>query len=255
MTLSHFLPSFLFIVSMHAQAQQADMVDGELLEQKISNAISAFEQTKRRHWSYQISRYENEEGDITSSVEQFNAASPAVNKWTLLEINGALPTQKQKAKFHEQKTAQAAKKRKGSNYSFKLREIIQSDSLTLTKEDDQYLYASFNVYLDKLGKEAKDKLRGKLLYHKDKDFIEKITIVNKAPFSPVFSANIEDLTLTFQFIEKNGQILPVKHELAMQGNFAFFTEIDEVSTDTYSHYQYVGDTVESELNVNSHNAH
>ena len=41
----------------------------------INDAITQFEQTPREQWSYQVARYENEAGDITTSLERFNANS------------------------------------------------------------------------------------------------------------------------------------------------------------------------------------
>ncbi len=39
------------------------------LKNSVSSALEEFEQTRRENWSYKLSRYENEEGDVTSSIE------------------------------------------------------------------------------------------------------------------------------------------------------------------------------------------
>ncbi len=211
------------------------------LKQKVSQAITKLEQTKRKSWSYQVSRYENEEGDITSSIEQFMPFDKDKQQWALIRINGESPTNKQSRKFAEKKQAQAEEREKGSNYSVKLREIIQQDSLQLTSESNSHMQMSFNVFLEKLGKDSVGKLQGSLTYNKELAFIENITIVNNDEFSPMFSANITDLTLTLTFININNTVLPHRQDMEMKGTFAYFTEIDEVSTDSYSNYQYKGD--------------
>jgi len=210
------------------------------LKQKVSQAITKFEQSTKENWAYQVSRYENEEGDITSSIEQFMPSSDEHEKWTLKLINGKKPTEKQALKFSKNKQEQVKKKEKGANYSMKLRKIINQDSLELISENISHINMRFNVYLSKLGEDSIGKLQGSLSYNKQLAFIEKITIVNNEEFSPMFSANITDLSLTFTFVSINNDILPKQHNMEMKGTFAYFTDINEVSTDTYSDYSYKG---------------
>ena len=75
------------------------------IKEKVNHAITKVEQTQRELWSYDISRYENEEGDISSSIEQH---SPQSNeRWLLKQINGQLPTKKQIKKFAKNKQEQS----------------------------------------------------------------------------------------------------------------------------------------------------
>lgn len=210
----------------------------EQLKQKIHQAIVKFEQTDRKRWSYQVDRFENEEGDITSSLERFTPAPDAKTPWTLLRINGSKPTAKQQKKFLKTKHKKPEKKQKGKNYSVKFREIINLESLTYQAETPTHLAMTFKVQLSQFGDDAKGKLGGLLSYNKKDEFIETITITNNAEFSPMFSASINDFLLTFNFINFDGSILFREHTLEMKGTFAYFVEIDEVSKDTYSDYQY-----------------
>ena len=224
--------------TMEAKASGVQ-VGQQYLQQTISQAITEFEQTSRKDWSYRISRYENEEGDITSSIEQFDPLKDQPKQWSLLQINGQTPTEKQAKKFVKSKRKNADDSDQQS-FSVKLRDIIQLDSLQLVSEDHESIKASFDVYLSQLGEEATESLQGSLIFMKDRQFIETIEISNKGEFSPLFSAEITDFKLTFRFLKIDTAILPQQNDLAMKGTFAFFTEIDEVSTDTYSDYQYVG---------------
>lgn len=213
------------------------------LQEKISQAITQFENTNKNRWAYQVSRFENEEGTITSSIERFEPntgknAQPE-KQWTLLQMNDKAPTKQQQIKFRDSKLKQAKSKQAGSHYSFVLREIIDIDSLVFFAENDTHMQMSFDVYIEKLGDDAKGKLQGKLFYNKHQHLIEEIVIKNNAEFSPMFSANITDLTLTFNFISINDNILPKQHGMKMKGTFAFFTEINETSTDTFSDYVFV----------------
>lgn len=212
------------------------------IKEKVESAISKFEQTNRNNWAFQISRYENEEGEVTSSIEQFEPRNTLDEQWTLLSANGQPPSQKQQKRFRDEKLKQEKERnsKKEHSHSIALREIINTDSLQLSSEDEHYISMNFKVYLKRLGKKASSKLQGELKYNKKHQFIEQITIINTDDFSPMFSANISKLALTFSFITINETVLPHKQELTMKGTFAYFTEIDEVSTDSYSNYQFKG---------------
>ena len=228
--------SIIICLPLAAKAKVNNNSDNDLLKQKISQAIDKFEQTRRESWAYQITRYENEEGEVTSSIEQYTPVNKEGERWTLIRINGEQPTDKQNKTFREKKQKNREKQKEGANYSVALREIINQDTLKFISEDSDYIKTSFKVYLDKLGEDAKDKLQGELSYNKQLNFIESMTITNSAAFSPMFSAKITDFKLTFTFTSINNQILPLQQDMAMKGSFAFFTEIDEVSTDNYSNY-------------------
>jgi len=210
------------------------------VKQKISQAILKFERTNRNDWAYQVTRYENEEGDISRSIEQFTPVSDPKKQWLLVSINENPPSQKQIKNFTEKKLAQAKKKKEGANFSIALREIINLESLELSSENNSHIHINFDVYLSKLGEDAKGKLQGSLSYNKQLAFIESITIVNNAELSPVFSANITNLKLVFTFTSINDSILPHQQSMEMKGTFAFFTEINEVSSDSYSNYSFQG---------------
>ena len=211
-------------------------------KEQINSAIVKFEKTERERWSYSISRYENEEGDITSSIEQYSppAYSGDGEPWLLKRINGEQPTNKQMKSFAKKKQAQSNAKEQGSNIQLKLRELINEESLSLVSTDDKSIIMAFKVSFKKLGKDSTGKLQGQLTYQKDKQYIEKISIWNNAEFSPMFTANITDLAITFTFVEINGAILTKQNEMKMKGSFAYFTEINETSLDSFSDYQYQG---------------
>ncbi len=228
--------SFLFSHNAIAQLQSSSEQDS--IKEEVAQAIEKFEQTQRKNWAYQVIRYENEEGDISSSTEFHTPSTDVKKRWRLTEINGKTPTQKQVDKFIKQKVKQENKTSDDSDYSVSLRELINLKSLKLRSEDNQLKFIAFDVYLSKLGDDAKGKLRGTLTYNKAEQYIEKIVIENTAAFTPIFSANISAFKLTFTFTNINDNILPTQHEMDMKGTFAFFTEIDETSSDKFLNYRF-----------------
>lgn len=231
-------------LSLPGFAQQADKQDLQknALQQQIDHAISQFENTPRKQWAYQVKNYENEEGEISSSLESYDPSRTSGKPWLLLSINGETPNKKQIKKFDKRKKqASEAAEKEEQSIRFRLRDLIVIDSLQLVSQNNYSLQASFNVELERLGSSASKKLKGVLTYDKDNEYIEKIEINNTDSFSPIFSADIKEFTLTMNFDKLNGAVLPEKYEMNMKGSFAFFTEIDEVSQSTFSDYRFVGE--------------
>ncbi|MCW8876515.1 MAG: hypothetical protein OQJ89_10055 [Kangiellaceae bacterium] len=212
-----------------------------LFKKQVEASIKQFEDTDRERWSFKVVRYENEEGDVTSSTEIYKPNPDKSKQWSLIELNGKKPTPKQIKRFVKKKVKASEKKSdESTNYSVRLREIIDIDSLTVTQESDTHKIMSFNVFLERLGDDAKGKLDGSLTFNKNQQFIDSITITNNSEFSPMLTASITDFSLSFKFIKMDSAILPVENTMDMKGSFAFFTDIEETSVDRFSEFLYMG---------------
>ncbi len=235
--------AFFITVSPICSANSMENVpttSNDELRTLLSAAINRFEQTERHQWSYRVHRYENEEGEITSSIEHFLPRPQGQSSWTLEQSNGQIPTAKQQATFREQKAEQQSNKGESNNhFSLKLRELINLNSIQFESANDQHIKARFDVTLEKLGERASRKLTGLLHYDQDLGYIESITISNTDSFSPMFSANIEHFELTISFTIEQDQVLPHEQNLTMRGTFAIFSEIDEVSKDRFTDYRFI----------------
>ncbi|MGB0936675.1 MAG: hypothetical protein ACPGTQ_04410 [Colwellia sp.] len=211
----------------------------DLLIHSIKQAIEDISESSRKHWQVTIAHYENEEGDISSRIEQYSPSKKSEELWTLLRQNGNAPTDKQRKAFTEMKNQETRVKKDKKSFTLSLKKLVKTDTLSKVSENDKEIVLAFNVEIEKLGDDARGKLFGTLYYNKEHGFIERISIVNKEEFSPLFSASIESFSLNFYFTKIGNAILPSKQEMAMTGTFAYFSEIDEVSTVTYSGYKKV----------------
>ena len=209
------------------------------LANTVSEAITLFHQTKRKEWAFNVFDYENEEGDIRQSTERFDPSNAPNKQWTLLTINGGqTPTEKQRQAYLKEKNK--PKSDEDNRFKLKLNDLIQLNSLTLIENKKDYFNASFAVNLKQMSEKANESLTGLLTYNKKEGYISQIEITNKDIFSPVLTAKIDAFNLLFTFIKLGDAILPSEKHLTMHGTFAFFTEIDEVSTTKFSNYVHLG---------------
>jgi hypothetical protein len=219
-------------------AEQTSATDLALFKQKVDHAIIKFEETNKELWSYTISRHEDEEGDITSSIEEHLPHTS--ERWLLRRINGQLPTSKQIKHFAKKKQKQNNTQKPEENIRLSLRQLINPESLSLVSNNENTIVMAFDVYLEKLGEDSIGKLQGELVYKKDEQYIQQISVWNNAEFSPMFTAKITDLNITLTFVHIDGAILAKQNKMIMVGSFAYFTDINETSVDNFSDYLYQG---------------
>ena len=236
MKIKYCLLLICFGVVFNGIAAQNTTAELASFKEKVNRAIIKFENTNKELWSYKISRYEDEEGDISSSIEEH---LPHTSKrWFLRQINGQLPTKKQIRNFAKQKQKQSNTQKPEQNIQLTLRELINPESLSLVSTNEKSIVMAFDVYMKKLGKDSIGKLKGKLVYKIEEQYIQQISVWNNAVFSPIFTAKITDLAITLTFSHINGAILAKQNKMKMQGSFAYFTDINETSVDNFSDYVY-----------------
>lgn len=205
----------------------------------LAHAIADFENTPMEAFSYRVTRYENEEGTETSSIEVFSPHSSNPHHWRLVQKNNRPPTPQEQQAFVKRKQEQR------NSTAIVLGELIILESVREIARDNNTIRFGFDVFLEKLGDEASSNLQGTLIYDLDERFIRHLAITNTARFSPMFAATIDKLKVNMTFTKKKEAVLPVSITMDMVGKFAVFSEINETSSDVYSDYQYVGSTMGS----------
>jgi hypothetical protein len=87
----------LILCGFYVIAAQNTTIQLASFKEKVNRAIIKFENTNEELWSYKISRYEDEEGDISSRIEQHSPQSSS--RWLLKQINGAILAKQNEVKM------------------------------------------------------------------------------------------------------------------------------------------------------------
>ena len=73
-----------FLVLSTPLTSNANYIDKDNLsmyKKQIKASIKLFEETDRKNWSYKVVRFENEEGDVSSSTEVFTPNEDKSKRW------------------------------------------------------------------------------------------------------------------------------------------------------------------------------
>lgn len=272
------ISSLINVHNAHSIQAQTDTIGSstankDKVKQQVILSINAIADAPRHEWAVEITNDENEEGDITKTIERYTPNKDKSKQWTLLSVNDKSPSKKQLKKYAKNKRAEDKKsddksedKSSGNNFSIDLKTLIKSDTLVVLTDNPNYAELGFNVHMPKLGDDAVGKLKGVLTYNKQQQYIEKVIVTNNDDFSPMFSATVSQLKVSLHFVklnfdelgfdelsfegqpakqdhmkkvEQNSVVLPKQYQMLLKGSFAYFTEIDETSTTTFDHYQKV----------------
>jgi len=224
------------IVCVIANQAHSETIKTDLLEHQnnVRASFELFSQTNRKDFSFTITKYENEEGDETSSLEKYSPAEDISQSWSLIELNGETPTKKQVNTYLKNKSKKKDKSK--NNQSISISQLVDIDTLHILSEDNEFIKSAFKVGYSRFGEDAKKKLEGILTFDKKNRFVKNLEIINNDNFSPMFSADINKLKLTLSFIKIKNAILPLGTTMRLVGSMAMFIEIDEISTVDYSNY-------------------
>lgn len=216
---------------VHSETNKTDLLE---YQNNVRASFESFSKTNRKNFYFTISKYENEEGDETSSIENYSPAENIAQSWSLIELNGNTPTKAQIKKYLKNKSNKNDKSK--NNQSISISQLVDIDTLKILTEDNELIKSSFKVGYSRFGEDATSKLDGILIFDKKNHFVKSLEIINNENFSPMFSADIDELKLTFKFIKIKDAILPLNHTMRLIGSMAMFIEIDEISTVDYSNY-------------------
>ncbi len=149
MKMKYCLLLICFGAVFNVSATENTTVELASFKEKINRAITKVELTQKNLWSYEVSRYEDEEGEISSSIEQHSPH--ASEQWILKQINGQLPTKKQIKRFAKTKTNQSNTKKQEESFQLPLRKLINPESLSLVSFVEKNIVMAFNFSIKKLG--------------------------------------------------------------------------------------------------------
>ena len=213
---------------------------------KIDAALNKFENRRQLDWSFTVKGFEDEEGEVTQQIETYQPAETIEASWTLVEVNGEAPSEERLKDYYERKrkrfeeAQEQAEEQDGEqeqSFSIIIRDLIIFDTLKLDSETETHSILSFDVNFDQRGIDAGDALTGKLFYDKKGAYIDRMEITNVESFSPAFSADIEKFSIAFAFQQIEKVVLPTLMSMNLEGTYAFFADIKEVSEVRYEDYR------------------
>lgn len=195
----------------------------------VREALGKFSSEVPAGWAYTLTTVRNEDARTTA---RFDPAKPPAEQWTLLDLNGRVPTAKESTQYARARSG-------GGNASAPQGTFQKGDidpaSITLISEDADRGEFSCGFRPEATGS---DKMLGhlhlRLSVNKRQPHVEKFVLELKEPYSPVLGVKMRELLVQMSFTPPAADrpSLPAVNSSHFLGRI-FFIGMEENLTLTY----------------------
>jgi hypothetical protein len=209
--------SVLLAVGVQADERMEQLLFSELEEASI---------TEHKKFAF-VQRVDGEDG-----IEISTFIPSTEPEWTLVSINGEAPSNKEIKKFNKDKIKEA-ERNEGNGF----RDLIAKGSVVVESETESEIVVSFTPELDDMSDKAMESMRGKAVFNAEDEALISLSIYSIEPFSPALSVKLEEMNMSFEFDQVQGETLPRQYLFSFRGKVAGLKSFDVDSTVAYSDYQ------------------
>jgi len=200
----------------------------------LREALANFSQEVPAGWAYTLTTVRNNEARTTA---RFDPAQPPAERWTLLELNGRAPTDKEAAQYRRAVSGGGSAAPQG-NFQ---RSDIDPATIQLVSEDADRGEFTCDFRAESTGGDKMlGHLRLRLVVRRLQPHVERFSLELKEPYSPVLGVKMRELLVRMHFTppaaDRPG--LPAAHSSRFLGSI-FFIGMEENLELSYTDYARV----------------
>lgn len=200
----------------------------------VKEALAKFSPEVPAGWAYTLTTVRNNEA---RTAARFDPARPPAERWTLLELNGRLPSDKEALQYRRAATAGGSAAPQ-ANFQ---RSDIDPATVQLVREDAERGEFTCAFRDESTGADKMlGHLRLRLVVARQQPHVEQFTLELKEPYSPVLGVKMRELLVRMHFSPPTAAhpSLPSAHSSRFLGRI-FFIGMEENLELTYSDYRPV----------------
>lgn len=218
---------FLFLLCVIASATWASVPPD------LASALKTFRTDAPRGWSF----IQTTHAQGQSRVEQFDAARPEFDRWTLLKQDGRAPSDEEQSDYQQKLT------RRSSNRTAPLltEQLDLSNPETVSETPGRATYRC-RLKPGEAGDKTAAFLRVTLVVDKPTHCIESLEISSTGEFSPTFGVKIAEMktVMTYGLPSHGTPSLPLTVTTRLRGRAFLVKSLDAEMTLVYTDYAKVG---------------
>jgi hypothetical protein len=196
-------------------------------------ALKTFRTDGPRGWSFtQITESGGEK-----RVERFDPAQPEFTRWSLLELNGRVPTTDELHDYRQKVT-----RRSSATNAPHLTNQFDLSSLELVRDSADRTTWRCRLQPTEAGDATAEHLAATLIFHRPTHTIESVEIASTEPFAPTLGVKITELntTLTYSLPDADRPSLLLQSTTRLRGRAFFFKSLDADMSVTFTDHQKAG---------------
>ncbi|HEU5079847.1 MAG TPA: hypothetical protein VFT72_11595 [Opitutaceae bacterium] len=206
---------------------------GVELQPDFAKALKHFRAEGAKHWGFTQSTNARK----GSLIERFDPSRPDGKRWTLVQKDGHVPTEKEATEYAQKQT-----RRSSNDTAPDVTKQLNLSSAELVSDDAEHITYRFHLNPGDKDDTTAPFLVATFQFHKPTKTIDRIELGNTEPFSPMMVVKIQEARTTIKYTLPTAERPSLLEEITMRvrGRAMLFKSLDEDMTIAYSNYQYEG---------------
>jgi len=216
-------------------------------EALFQSAIKAITWDFHEDWAFAVTSSGND-GD---RVGRFDPRQSEDERWTLLTIDGRVPTDEESAEYAENNHHFGDGDNDDDNSDNNAIDMVEPGTLRLVEETDDYWLLSFvptdDDDEDDIGNKLLASMQGTVKIIKDGGYLAYIDIHNEKPIRPKVGVKMKKFLMHMSFgpVADDGPVVMRSMDFAIKLSAFVLVRVNEAESLAFSDFEYVGEAFET----------
>jgi len=214
-------------------------------EALFQSAIDTITWDFHKDWAF-TSTTSGSEGE---RVGRYDPRQPEGERWTLLTIDGRVPTDKESAEYAEKSRDQHSGNDDDDDEDNAI-DMVEPGTLRLVEETDEYWLLSFvptddDDDDDEVGRKVMQSMYGTVKIIKDGEYLAYVDIRNEKPIRPRFGVKMKKFLMRMEFgpAADGGPVVMQSIDIAIRLSAFVLVRVNEAESVAFSDFEYAGETL------------
>ena len=213
-------------------------------EALFQSAIKAITWDFQDDWAFTLTS-SGQDGD---RVGRFDPRQPEDERWTLITIDGRLPTKKELAEYAENDHHFGDGDSNDDDGDDNAIDMVEPGTLRLVEETDDYWLLGFvptDDDDDDVGRKVLESMRGTVKIIKDGGYLADISIHNEKPIRPKVGVKMKKFLMHMSFgpIADDGPVVMRSMDFAIKLSAFVLVRVNEAESLAFSDFEYAGESL------------
>lgn len=228
----------VFVTSVACAESPQDSYEG-----LFQSAIKAITWDVHEDWAFTVTS----SGSDGDRVGRFDPRQPEDERWTLLTIDGRLPTDKESAEYAENNHHFGDGDSDDDDGDDNAIDMVEPGTLRLVEETDDYWLLSFvpidDDDEDDVGRRVLESMQGTVKIIKDGEYLAYIDIHNEKPIRPKIGVKMKKFLMHMSFgpIADDGPVVMRSMDFAIKLSAFVLVRVNEAESLAFSDFEYAGE--------------
>ena len=238
-----FRNGLIFVIAVFATSGASAETPHGSYEALFQSAVKAISWDVHEDWAFTVTS----SGNDGERVGRFDPRQREDERWTLLTIDGRLPTLEESAEYAENSHHFGNDERNNDDSDENALDMVEPGTLRLAEETDDYWLLSFvptdDGNEDDVGSKVLKSMQGTVKIIKDGEYPAYIDIQNEKPIRPRVGVKMKKFLMHMSFspVTDDGPNVMRSMDFAIKLSAFMLVRVNEAESVSFSDFEYAGE--------------